>query len=374
MRALVVAIGLVACVRAPAEVKPDPATTSDDASRLDAAIRASGERLRALARPDGSFLYEYRVRDGEPIAGYNIVRHAGAIYALAMFEHVAPDPRTREAITRTTKFLLGAIRPLASPPETSAIYGMAAPGELAADAVLGATGLGLVALIAADSLEPGAIPADTLRALGNFLVFMQNPDGSFHSTYTAESGPSNRFDSLYYPGEAILALAQLAAHDRDPRWHEGRVARDPVSRDVARERQRRAERQLGRRRDRRALAPGRARRRRPRLLARHAAQIAAVNTSTQIADPKSALFGCYTDDGRTTPSSTHLEGLLAAAAILPHEMLAPSIDAGIHFLLASQLSDGAMPADQRRKRTVRIDYIQHALSAFIGYRAFEARK
>jgi hypothetical protein len=360
-------------VRAPAEVKPDPAVAGDDASRLDAAIRASGERLRALARPDGSFLYEYRVRDGEPIAGYNIVRHAGAIYALAMFEQVAPDPRTRETIARTTKFLLGAIRPLASPAETSAIYGMTAPGELADDAVLGATGLGLVALIAADALDPGAVSGDTLRALGNFLVFMQNPDGSFHSTYTVESGPSNRFDSLYYPGEAILALAQLAARDRDPRWHDAALrgirylatsranGRDVPSDNWAVVATEELLRQGG------LDAADRD------LLARHAAQIAAVNTSTQNADPKSALFGCYTDDGRTTPSSTHLEGLLAAASILPRETLEPSIDAGIHFLLASMLPDGAMPADQR-KRTVRIDYIQHALSAFIRYRAFEARK
>jgi len=370
VRAVVVAVALAACA---AELHPDPVIATDDAARLDAAIHAAGEKLRSLAQPDGSFVYEYRVRDGRAIAGYNIVRHAGAIYALAMFEHVAPDARTRDAIARASHYLLGAVRPIAAHGEISAVFGMAWPGEVSDDAVLGATGLGVVALLAADGLEPGAIPASTLRALGRFLVFMQRPDGSFNSTYNASTGPTNRFDSLYYPGEAILALAQLAAWDHEARWRDAamrgirylatsRAGQSDVPSDnwalVATQE---------------LLEQGSADDRDRELLLRHAAQIAAVNTSTQNTDPKSALFGCYSDDGRTTPSSTHLEGLLAAAAVLPRDALMPSIDAGIHFLLVSQLPDGAMPADQRRK-TVRIDYIQHALSAFIRYRALEAAR
>src|SRR5262249_5494752 len=102
----------------------------------------------------------------------------------------------------------------------SAVFGMNSPGEVADDAVLGATGLGLVGLLAAEELEPGTISAPTLRALGRFLVFMQRPDGSFNSTYNPTTGPTNRFDSLYYPGDALLALAELAAWDHDARWRE----------------------------------------------------------------------------------------------------------------------------------------------------------
>jgi hypothetical protein len=372
MRAAVVAVALIACAT---DLHPEPvvapADVVDDATRLDAAIHAAGTKLRSLAEPDGSFVYEYRVRDGRTLPGYNIVRHAGAIYALAMYEHVAPDPHTRDVIARASRYLLGAVHPIAPHADISAVYGMNAPGEVSDDAVLGATGLGLVALLAADSLAPETIPAPTLRALGRFIVFMQRPDGSFNSTYNATTGPTNRFDSLYYPGEAILALARLAAWDRDPRWHDAamrgirylatsRIGKDDVPSDnwalVATEE---------------LLGQGGIDARDRDLMLKHAAQIAAVNTSTQHTDPKSALFGCYTDDGRTTPSSTHLEGLLAAAAVLPRDELMRSIDAGIRFLLASQLPDGAMPADQRRK-TVRIDYIQHALSAFIRYRALSA--
>jgi hypothetical protein len=360
MRLLAVVTVLAACV--PDAKAPAP-------RGLDSAIHLAGTRLRNLARPDGSFVYEYEVADRRELPGYNIVRHAGAIYALAMFEHVEPDARTRAVIANASKFMIErTVRPLATPAETSAVFSMPMRDALDDDAVLGATGLGLLALIAADELAPGSIPLQTVRALGNFVVYMQRADGSFFSTYTADKGPTDDGDSLYYPGEAILALARLAARDRDPRWHEAalrgirylatsRAGAHELPSDnwalIATEELLRAG-DVG--------ADDRA------LMLRHAAQIAAVNTSTQITDASSPLFGCFTDDGRTTPSSTHLEGLLAAAAVVPGHALDASITAGIHFLLASQLADGAMPADQRRL-TVRIDYVQHALSAFIRYRA-----
>ncbi|HEY1810894.1 MAG TPA: hypothetical protein VGG74_00970 [Kofleriaceae bacterium] len=375
MRTVLVAIALVACASSELRPSPPPARPARAETRLDVAIRTAAEKLRSLAQPDGSFLYEYRVRDGREIGGYNIVRHAGAIYALAMYEHVSPDARTRDVIARASHYLLDAVKPLASPAGTSAVFSMPSPGELDDDAVLGGTALGVVALISADSLAPESIPAATLRALGNFIVYMQRADGSFFSTYTPGEGVTNRFDSLYYPGEAILALARLAAWDKthDPRWHDAAMrgirflatsrakATDLPSDNWALVATEELIGQGG-------VAAGDR-----ELLVRHAEQIVAVNTSTQIADPKNPLYGCFTDDGRTTPSSTHLEGLLAAAAVVPREHVAASIAAGIQFLLASQMPDGAMPADQRRK-TVRIDFIQHALSAFIRYRAFSGAR
>ena len=53
----------------------------------------------------------------------------------------------------------------------------------AMQAKLGGTGLGLVALLSADKMGVETAPLETLQALGNFLVYMQNPDGSFVSKY-----------------------------------------------------------------------------------------------------------------------------------------------------------------------------------------------
>jgi hypothetical protein len=373
MRALAIAViaaALEACwPSAHPRGRIDLRLEADDASRIDTAIRGAGTRLRELVRPDGRFIYEYRVATGVETGDYNIVRHAGAIYALAMFERTAPDPRTRAAIAAASRYLISAsVRPVARSADTSAVYSIDAPGE----AVLGATGLGVVALLAADQLAPRTIDPAMLRALGNFLIYMQRPDGSFFSAYTADGGRNGERDSLYYPGEAILALARLHAWDHDPRWHDAALG---GLRYLARARAGSSDVPS----DNWALvATAELLRQRGvddadrTLLVHHAEQIVETNLRTQIVDPQSPIFGGYTDDGRTTPSSTHLEGLLAASTFVQRDDLRASIDAGIHLLLASQLPDGAIPGSDRR-RLVRIDFIQHALSAFIRYRELESR-
>jgi hypothetical protein len=373
--AALTAVALAACATAGPPhlaLAPDPRLAADDAARIDAAIAAAGAKLRDLVQPDGHFVYEYRVADGRDTGDYNIVRHAGAIYALAMWEARSPDPRTRAAIASAAGYLVAhALQPISA--DTRAVFSIdAEDGTAGADAALGAAGLGLVALIAAEQLAPDSIGAPALRALGNFIVLMQRDDGSFFSTYERDGGRSNRFDSLYYPGEAILALTRLSAFDHDPRWHDAALkgllhlaaARAQAAEVPSDNWALVATAEL--------LAQGVSAEARARLL-HHAAQIASVNLEPQVTDRAAPFFGCYGDDGRTTPSATHLEGLLAAASYLPRTDLRPSIDAGIHFLLESQLGDGALPGDQHRK-TVRIDFIQHALSAFIRYRALYGKR
>ncbi|NIT12931.1 MAG: hypothetical protein GTN99_01400, partial [Candidatus Dadabacteria bacterium] len=100
--------------------------------------------------------------------------------------------------------------------------------------------------------------------------------------------------------------------------------------------------------------------------------------------------GGFSRDGRITPSSIRLEGLLAARSLFSDEYkelfgVDRSIKRGIQFLLKAQIKDGdyvgAFPRALRkidgtsenvikfndRVTEIRIDYAQHALSAMIGY-------
>ncbi|MBE9485401.1 MAG: hypothetical protein IMY74_11170, partial [Bacteroidetes bacterium] len=97
--------------------------------------------------------------------------------------------------------------------------------------------------------------------------------------------------------------------------------------------------------------------------------------------------GGFSSDGRTTPTATRVEGLLAALGIISHKDVAlcntisASVQAALVFLLQAQITtgkySGGIPravrrldgdrAFNRRVREVRIDYIQHALSAMIQY-------
>jgi hypothetical protein len=55
------------------------------------------------------------------------------------------------------------------------------------EAKLGGAGLGLVALVRLAKMQPGAVPIDEGRRLGQFVAFLQRGDGSFYSKYI----PSN---------------------------------------------------------------------------------------------------------------------------------------------------------------------------------------
>ncbi len=103
------------------------------------------------------------------------------------------------------------------------------------------------------------------------------------------------------------------------------------------------------------------------------------------------IRGCYTNDGRTCPTATRLEGLLAALRFLPdadellQRQIRDSVDSGIAFLMNSQVRSGPyagglprvkqgfpgpdrvdVPADAWPTE-IRIDYVQHALSALLAY-------
>ena len=78
--------------------------------------------------------------------------------------------------------------------------------------------MGLVALAAARKVNPQLVPLEQLQALGRFALFLQREDGSFVHKYRAESGPVSNWESLSYPGEAALGFIELYETDHSPEW------------------------------------------------------------------------------------------------------------------------------------------------------------
>jgi len=76
-------------------------------------------------------------------------------------------------------------------------------------AKLGALGLSLAAL--AGQLRFDSTFADAKRAtrLANMILAMQRKDGSFEMRYRLPDTDDDEFESLYYPGEALLGLIRL---------------------------------------------------------------------------------------------------------------------------------------------------------------------
>ncbi|MCP4446644.1 MAG: hypothetical protein GY811_15060 [Myxococcales bacterium] len=343
-----------------------------------AASEAAAYLIRHL-NADGRFDYVRRSSVSE--AKYNILRHSGAIHSLVQYTHENPSPELQGAIVRAARYLRKRyVRRLPEHPELLAA--VSRPGEEtlpSETAKLGGTALALIALRGAYALDSSVISVEELQAMGAFLLFMQKPDGSFHSKYLVGDGFDPNFHSLYYPGETMLALTMLYDVDGDSRWLQAAL--------------RSAAQLVESRRDTRdwpadhwmmlASLPLLERYENipnPALgadeLRNHITVMAAKIMRAQHAG------GHFAKAPRSTPAATRIEGLSALARIqsargdLDPE-LRSSIERGIAFLMQCQLrvsgsSRGGVPrscsadaASERRGEEIRIDYVQHYLSALL---------
>jgi len=74
--------------------------------RLKEAMDLSAIYLTRNCDENGKFLYEINVNPDVRIEPrYNLLRHSGAIYALASYEQAYPQETTRNALKRATAFL-----------------------------------------------------------------------------------------------------------------------------------------------------------------------------------------------------------------------------------------------------------------------------
>lgn len=364
-----------------------------DPSALRSGIRLAGAYLARVCDSNGRFEY---VRNADPLVrpkpSYNILRHAGAMYALADYYRWSSDPLALAAMERAAGFMRSrCIKPIEGVAGALAVWsGAAIDGDFGSPrAKLGGAGLGLVGLASLESLRPNTVPRMEMEGIGRFILFLQREDGFFVKGFNpSKGGKDEDWQSLFYPGEAVLGLCMLSEIDGDKRWLNAAL-RGLRYLSVSRKGEKTPPA------DHWALiATARLLTRHPEtttgddkaLLLSHARQITEGILADQDAtysDP--ALRGAWDMDGRTTPTAVRLEGLLAMMEVVPKEdaALRQAIEGacarGIGFLLRSQVRDGILvggiPKSARRSgpgadpmaAEVRIDYVQHALSAFLAY-------
>ena len=369
-----------------------------ETGRVETAVAGATDYLVKASRSNGMFRYRVNMNPGVLLKPkYNILRHSGAIYAMAMQYALEPEPELRAAIERSAKYLRDkSLAPIEGQAEMFGIWsdpkvnGSNSPRQVK----LGGNGLGLVALMSMEQIEPGFTPIEKLRGLGNSIVFMQNKNGDFHAKYVpSEGGLQDDWESLYYPGEAALGLVMLYEMDPSPKWlNSACLALEYLAQT------RKGETEIPP--DHWALLATARLLKLPRdkplpvseeLLIGHAVQICESILANQVLDEsKPHLYGGFVPDGRTTPTATRLEGLLAALTFIPKDhkiypRLEKAVDIGIAFLLQSQVESkrykGAFPravalldgqgkeieSFNSRATEIRIDYVQHALSAMIQY-------
>jgi hypothetical protein len=351
-------------------------------AELDRAIVLGAGYLDSVCSPEGEFAYQVDTLSAEESSSYNIVRHAGAMYALGLYWASHRDARAAAALARAANYMRKNYIGPGIGPGQLAVWSKPQPGPSKAE--LGATGLGLVALVEARRADPRTIPLKDLQALGRFLLFLQKRDGSFYNRYSLKTGLDADWQSLYYPGEAALGLISLYEADHSRQWLNA------------------AAKALAFLAKSRAGSPGAppdhwaliaTARLRPYCarggcpaswaeLVRHAEQISnALLSAQQIGPDNPALEGAFDEGGRIAPAATCIEGLLAALEILPREdtelraRIEIAATRGVAFLLRAQIVSGPYAGGMPRayifgtagEIPVRIDYVQHSMSAWIRY-------
>jgi hypothetical protein len=351
------------------------------------AIDMASEYLGRSCDPSGRFAYLVDTESGEVSPSYNIVRHAGAIYALAMLNQVHPNSGVVDVMLRATRFMEANYLAPEARSNGLAIWSRPAPVNKLAE--LGAAGLGLVAFTGVAQARPNAVPLSELQGLGEFVLFLQKPDGSFYSRYYADKGIDRDWQSVYYPGEAVLGLVSLYELDHSRKWlvaagkglaylaaSRANIAKVPADHWALI-----ATAKFLPHYEQSACPVSRAE------LVQHAVRICERVIHEQITSAADArLNGGFDPGGRTTPTAIRLEGLLAALEFLPktdanlRAQIEAAVQRGVVFLLNAQITSGpyagGMPGavlatgsarNVHSASEIRIDYVQHAMSAWLRY-------
>ena len=365
---------------------------------LQRAIAGCVAYLDANCRDTGRFRYlRYLDPEQKNPSEYNLLRHAGAIYAVCDYTLDTGDAAPLAMLRRATGYLMQYVRPLPSQPELSLLWSTASRGSNSQPvAKLGGAGLSLAALSLVEQLIPGTVPLASLQGLARFIGFLQQPDGSFYSRYFPDSDYKDPdWRSLYYPGEAAIGLALLFRLDPDQRWLDLALAtlrylatlRQGQSQVEADHWALLATLELYRLHDRTDTEVD------WELLLRHGVQIAENIIGSGHLAGNAGRYPLHFDwlekNRRSTPLSTRLEGILALFETLDsreanfRSALFQFASQGVRQLFDSQIQEApfrggiaeflsapsvAHEQVEERPSEVRIDYVQHGLSAMLRYR------
>ena len=185
--------------------------------RLQRAVGAAADFLLRHRRPDGSYHYRYQPKWNDYGDGDNLLRQAGTSYATLELYRALGDERLLEAARATLGWLLARTRPPPAEVDRADWRALVSPGE---EAKLGGAALLVLALVEHQRVSGDRRFFGQAQELARFMHFMQDEDGHFRSKFFYGPPDEEVFESVYYPGEAVLALVRLYGIDPNPMWLE----------------------------------------------------------------------------------------------------------------------------------------------------------
>ncbi len=367
--------------------KKTPVSAEDINKNLDNSILLAMQYLSENTLPSGRFVYNTNVNPEIKYNNirYNALRHAGTLYSMYLCEKYLNNFSLKEKRYLASGYFVKRYVKEILPNKYAVVSDMKEEKMTSEQAKLGGSGLALIGL--SNLYSEGKIDLKILRGLGDFIIYMQKPDGSFYSKYlVAKVKKDDEFVSLYYPGEACLGLLYLNEVDPQAKWVKASKKGLLYLADLRKDKGKKvpfdhwamlATRKLFENPDN-GLTVGE-----KLLLQKHAEQMANSILDKQITDPKNKYQGAFEQNIRLCSIGTIMEGLVAIYYCTDDEQLKSKIlnalNLGTAFLSRYQVKDGlrkgGIPTNaswnlaetEDKSRVIRIDNVQHVLSAWITY-------
>ena len=193
-----------------------------DADYVKERILKASAFLEGQVKEDGSFIYGWYPRFDNEIDNYNMVRHAGTLWALLCRYRMAPSESLAEKLHRTAGYTLAQLRY----DEAGRAYLYEAKSD---EIKLGGCGVAVVALTEYMDVFQTEEYREVCEALGEgILTMLDLESGEYYHVLNGDFTPKERQRTVYYDGEATFALCRLYGLTGEARWLE--AARAAVDR------------------------------------------------------------------------------------------------------------------------------------------------
>lgn len=316
--------------------------------------RSGAVCLAGLLKKDGSFLYRYDSQSGAALDGYNVLRHSGTVWSVLDVYRTLPDEKLLQCGRSAIHYLLDSYLRFFRSYNNSCIC---EDNKIK----LGGNALSILALLSLFEITGERFLLHIAEQLARFFLSQRTSAGELIHKRYFESGKISSFTSMYYTGEALLALLVLYRVTREKQWLDAVVEIENTL----------AETDYGVQEQSHWMLYS------LELLSnfdtspvyyRHAEKIA-----VHILENRE-----YLTWRRSTPVACRSEGLLAFLRMVRPENVRDTdlyqrclqqIEQNLKMQLDFRLADGSFVrgGNDRRKDEVRIDYIQHNVSSFLHH-------
>ncbi len=193
-------------------VSRTPKTLSDKAFY---SAKLGGDYLVRHLKENGKFDYLYNPETDKVEKGYNMLRHAGTVYALLNIYDATDDKKYLQASEKAIDYLLQKMDEC--PGDFSNFQCLHEGGRVK----LGGNALSVLALSEYMLATNDKKYFEEAKSLASWILATQTEDGEFSIHSQTEDGEVEGLISEYYPGEAVYALMKFYDVSKDEKYLNG---------------------------------------------------------------------------------------------------------------------------------------------------------